>query len=437
MVSPAYPTINASVSKGFFVEMLVKDISLPMAIHDLIDNCIDGALKLKGKGKLDGLEINLKLSNREFLISDNCGGIDLDTATNYAFRFGRPKEAPGTSHSIGRFGVGLKRAVFKLGQHFTVLSTSEKSIFEVEVDVPVWERTKQWEFVFKSVEQSRESIADVRRGSTIRVTKLFDSVVEQFSLDHFLNTLRLSISERYQIHLERGISIKVNGLAIISAPIQFLVFKQQLLPAFKEVNYNGVSVREFVGIGEPKPDDAGWYVYCNGRMILRADQSGTTGWGRAGVERLPKYHNYFARFRGCVYFDSDDPASLPWNTTKDDVDHESGIYRSVLVDMVTLMKPVIAFLRDAAKERDDPEGFRPLNDLIALGQPVPVAKIKSQDTFIYEKSPPRPRGPRMIAVKFDKPIDLVEKVKRSLSVTSARAAGEGAFDYYVEMELDE
>ena len=62
--------------------------------------------------------------------------------------------------------------------------------------------------------------------------------------------------------------------------------------------------------------DGGWYIFCNGRMVVRADQSQLTGWGDSDGKRMPKYHPDFAFFRGYVFFDCQNAALLPWTTTK-------------------------------------------------------------------------------------------------------------------------
>lgn len=80
---------KASPTKAFFVQMLVKDVSLESAILDLVDNCIDGATRLRGDGSYAGLWVKVTVNRDEFVIDDNCGGIDVDLAKNYAFRFGR------------------------------------------------------------------------------------------------------------------------------------------------------------------------------------------------------------------------------------------------------------------------------------------------------------------------------------------------------------
>ena len=56
--------------------------------------------------------MNIAFSNDRFELTDNCGGFDKKTAGDYAFRFGRPDERPSADHSIGQFGIGMKRAQF-------------------------------------------------------------------------------------------------------------------------------------------------------------------------------------------------------------------------------------------------------------------------------------------------------------------------------------
>jgi len=108
--------INASPTKDFFISILVRDIKLVDAISDLVDNCVDGARRLNPAGDYKDLHINIEVNPQHFKITDNCGGISPEIAREYAFRFGRPKEAHNTPHSIGQFGVGMKRALFKMGK---------------------------------------------------------------------------------------------------------------------------------------------------------------------------------------------------------------------------------------------------------------------------------------------------------------------------------
>src|SRR5438067_1777019 len=100
--------IDAMPTKELFIDMLTRDISLIPAIIDLVDNSADGAKKDKGDGSLEDFWARLSIAPREFKLSDNCGGISVETAKKYAFRFGRPSGAPFVKHSVGQFGVGMK-----------------------------------------------------------------------------------------------------------------------------------------------------------------------------------------------------------------------------------------------------------------------------------------------------------------------------------------
>ena len=87
-----------------------------------------------------GLNIYLTVNKDYFEIKDNCGGFSIDTAKRYAFRFGRPEDAPKGNGTVGRFGIGMKRSLFKIGKNFIVESQSKQDAFKVEVDVDDWSK---------------------------------------------------------------------------------------------------------------------------------------------------------------------------------------------------------------------------------------------------------------------------------------------------------
>ena len=99
---------RATPTKAFFVEMLVRDVSLESAVLDLVDNSVDGAKRLLGEGPYENLWIRVQVQDSEFSIEDNCGGIDVETAKNFAFRFGRDPAVTPIERSLGVFGVGIE-----------------------------------------------------------------------------------------------------------------------------------------------------------------------------------------------------------------------------------------------------------------------------------------------------------------------------------------
>ena len=46
---------------------------------------------------------------------------------DYAFRFGRPGNVVPAKYATGKFGVGMKRALFKLGERFRIESATATS----------------------------------------------------------------------------------------------------------------------------------------------------------------------------------------------------------------------------------------------------------------------------------------------------------------------
>lgn len=151
---------DANPTKAFFVRMITRDITLEDCIFDLIDNSIDGAWELAGghplslddATDLSSYKISIHITEDGFKISDNCGGITLDDAADYAFTFGRKQDADTENFSIGVYGIGMKRAVFKLGSEIEIISTyqegSSLSSFRVPIDVEKWLASgdENWDF---------------------------------------------------------------------------------------------------------------------------------------------------------------------------------------------------------------------------------------------------------------------------------------------------
>ena len=99
---------NVYPTKAFFTNMITRDITLEDSILDLIDNSIDGASKCEGHPPIN-LDDNIDFSNYRisinaspggFSIIDNCGGMTLDDAADYAFTFGRRSDKQHADYSM-------------------------------------------------------------------------------------------------------------------------------------------------------------------------------------------------------------------------------------------------------------------------------------------------------------------------------------------------
>ena len=389
---------SAEPTKDFFIYMLTRDIPLERAIIDLIDNSVDGAksqLKKAGRDFKDenaynGFKINISFDVKEFSIEDNCGGFSKDAAENYAFKFGRPQEAniPQEEGTVGRFGVGMKRALFKIGDYFTVESRCNEDHFLVQEDVQNWrDESENWEFDFRDIDESiDEGISNFQHqedGTYIKVEKLNEAVAQDFRLKSFEKRMINEIEKTLNYSIERGLKIYVNEIELKSNPIQLLV-SSDLVPYFLEETINGVNVKIYTGVGEPDPNVAGWYIYCNDRMMVEKDKTNLTGWeggkkfyDESGVQ---KYHNKVAMFRGLVFFTSSDPSLLPMTTTKWGIDVNSTLYKTVRIKMINAMKQVLSDLNklDNADQRQNIVNNSSLVDIVAYNK-----EQKLSDEFIF------------------------------------------------------
>jgi len=193
-----------------------------------------------------------------------------------------------------------------------------------------------------------------------------------------------------------------------------------------------VSVKIYVGVAESDPRNCGWHIFCNGRLVLEGDKSWTTGWG----DLNPRYHPQFNMFRGFVFFDSDDPELLPWNTTKDGVDADSPIYKDVRGNMREMMRPVVDFLNELAEEKKKKEDRLrgSLAKAVKQAKKDPISRLPKSPTFIRPQRESLDLEEVLGTISYSKPAKQIERAKRILRVTSNKDVGERTFEYFLDRE---
>ncbi|TCK68457.1 ATP-binding protein [Acidipila rosea] len=439
--------IDAEPTKQFFVDMITRDIQLEQAVLDLVDNSVDGAQRYRGTDPkpLDGFEVTITVDANRFKIFDNCGGFDKETARDYAFRFGRPAEKPMPPHSIGQFGVGMKRALFKFGRHFMVQSSTEDEEWAVDVDVIEWEGYKAWTFPWAEFPETPQVSKD-EPGTLIVVDKLRPEVSARFGTEYFVNAIIGLIKSKHRQFIADGLSISVNGHHISATSLNLLI-TGSLRPGVDKLSFNGatgtlVNARIVVGIGESIPRDAGWYVVCNGRVILEADRRAVTGWGlvesEASKTSIPTFHNQYARFRGVVWFDSADSGRVPWNTTKTDVDQESPIWQKTFLRMVEMMRPVIDFMNELDREvEEQTKESSTLLGHLSHASRVNTETLQTKTPFTFpRRGDIAPAGPTMVKIQFSRPLPDIDFLANAFGLSSAKAVGERCFDLALRKQRD-
>ncbi len=440
-------------AKHFFVEMLTRDITLADAILDLLDNCVDGVRRThshKGDKPYVGFYADIRFDAKEFSITDNCGGISKKDASEYALMFGRPTNAsPKKDGTIGLVGIGMKRAMFKLGNHCFIHSHHKQDTFDVEI-TPAWlKNDKDWEL---TLETAKPRLS--KHGTKIRVSGLRDSVAEDFAEGSaFRLEFPFRVAEAFSLLIERGFEVKVNGVAI-KGSIPHLLWepavkgqKEFIRPYTFRDNINGVDVFLAFGFREPDKDDAGdrssqiyqtplagWTVSCNDRIVLYCDKSEVTGWG---AMNLPQYHTQFIYLSGVVEFHSNDTKNLPFTTTKRGVDQASVVFLKIRERMIEALRQFMTWTNEW-KER--PAADR--RQLFRQAASKPVHEIRQLIEREYRSTsaklgqPIKPKLPKAkvsttVNILFQKNQSDVDRVSRYLfddEEKAAKVVGEECFD---------
>jgi hypothetical protein len=439
-------TAKAVPTKQFFVSMLTRDISLDDAILDLIDNCLDGALRLADGGEVEYGKhfVRIKVAKDQFSIEDNCGGIPRDVAIKYAFKMGRDADdtRDADAETIGMYGVGMKRALFKMGADAIVKTRHGDDTFEVHIDSE-WLDDKDWgELPIMVASNASEKLA--KPGTTIVVKDLYPGVSKHFANAAFVNEVEIAISQHFTMFLQRGLKIELNGKAVKPVHVEVLVSKRKDGPApyVYRKTIDGVLVSITVGLNTSRRYDAdddddedgdfsgqresatsGWTVLCNDRAVIVGDKSRLTGWG----DGLPLYHDQFIVITGIIEFRAKDAKKLPVTTTKRALDTSSNVWLESLVKMKEGMRVWISYTnRWKNHPREDQASHwsdaKPMSLSRAIEAVSPRAASKrGSDTLEFDPRKvkgalpePKDSNPSARRIVFSRPAEEVRAVSMML-----------------------
>lgn len=442
---------EAQPEKRLFISLLTRDISLVDAVLDLIDNSINSAIilskreldepgdyiaLLRDEADIENLPmIDIRLSEERFSISDTCGGISYKMAEEHVFRFGRggdgeaDDEADDTAHDelrgdrLSVYGIGLKRAIFKIGDKIEIFSAHPEDGFSMDLTVSAWGRLKQqqWRIPIERTQGKMQG----SYGTNISITSLYPDIRRRISGGAVASELIKRIGRTYNYFLDRVVKISVNGSAV--PPID-LAFGDNT--ASKVFALDGVSCAVMAGISVPKgrfhtADVAGWYVFCNGRAVAFADKTAVTGWG----VQLPNFQPKHRPFIGLVFFTAEDPELLPWTTTKSAINQESAIWQHALTIMSAVGRQITGYLDSRYSDDGTEITLDELSDVAGKPASAFSAVATSDRTFSYKKAPRTDTS-----IQFRVKISEVDEVRGYLGRRSMSngEVGRTTFDYYLE-----
>lgn len=439
-------TANAHPTKRFFIQSLIRDLSLEDAILDLVDNSIDALVRKRNFSVSPSLlatpptngaerrpDVILQIGEDEFSITDYCGGIEPHRAETEIFRFGFVRSDPG---SLSVFGIGLKRAMFKIGRQITLESRTISGGFRVEIDAEQWmnedERWEDWTF---PVIETEAAASEEEAGTRITIRQLNPEAVMKIRAGGVLNSLRESLALTYSIFLQHLLRVNLNGVAV--QPKRLPLASSELAEyGHRKLNPEGVQVDLFTGLapreaGEWNAAIAGWYVLCNGRVVVAADKTQLTGWG----DQLPIFAPKYRGFIGIAFFFSQDPSRLPWTTTKRGLHQEAYVYQAVKKEMFIEGRRVISFLNrmypgDVSEEVPE----RKVVDTVAV---VDVGNYALDVERGFRPKISRSAPKTTVKVQYTAEIADIDRIRKTLGRPewSASTIGKHTFDHFLRTQV--
>ncbi|BDU70859.1 ATP-binding protein [Mesoterricola silvestris] len=315
-----------------------RDLSFFEANYELIDNSID---EWRRGGKIADLKIKINyditLGVGEF--EDNAGGMDDETVYK-VFIPGESTNDDLSKPMIGSFGMGAKKAIFRLSDGVRVVSCKSAD-FSSFSEVPEgWEKDPTW----KTLDGRTDAIG-------VGLTRFyFLRLILPPNLDD-ISVLRARIGEIYAPILRgneggKKVQISVNKSPVVAVPQIVYSGADGVEPrtyifqnTFKNLVNSGQDVElkfeltvglltHQPGEGTNREKDFGIDVYANGRLIQKYLKDefgfGTTGLGKNTVG---------SRFvRGELHI-SGHSLGIPWDTHKREYfkDHEVSIWLRTVI----------------------------------------------------------------------------------------------------------
>ena len=326
-------------AKEYLVNGMTKDVTIEECIFDLIDNSIDAYPDHTGEIVSDYKQytINLKIQRNLFSINDTGKGICLHLLKTDTLRFGTKTNHHTTS--IGYYGIGLNRAIFKLGRKINLVTETASERSSLFLDVSKFlQDNDTWLLPIETQALTEKT------GTFIEIKDLNKEVNDNFGDNDWISEFKNDISLRYSEFIKKNLIIILNDNPIpkVNPEIKKISDFKYIK---KEYSYNNIKIiieggqssqhsftyeKSYDKDKNATLKESGWFVYCNDRAVKLFDKSSDTGWDA-------KQHTQHAGFIGKVFFIGN-AGILPWNTSKTDVDLNNEIYKNALEKMRALFK---------------------------------------------------------------------------------------------------
>jgi hypothetical protein len=337
-------TIRTGIDPTFLTDTLTTDIELTDALFDLIDNSIDAARNhiVQTEYEKDeyglpndysGFEIKIRFTATSIVIVDNCIGVETETLVNNTFYTGKRSNH---KYGIGHYGLGLKRALLKAGCEFGLVTDNGNYLYKSVFDTESFSGNSEKKL------QAKQFPSTGRRRTMLVVSSLKENVISQVNDQIWFDNATQELKVRYSNFIRKGLTIKVvNSLKVgkktltIWPAVPEIRLSPLVHPIVDKIVDPNVNIDFTVGIhdmyrfageydhnakeNEKLTKTYGLYFICNDRVIVAATKEAKYGF-------TTQWHSEYGGFVCRVNITAENPAYLPWNTSKTELKVNSSLF---------------------------------------------------------------------------------------------------------------
>lgn len=251
------------IDKNFLRKTLTERENILTSLCKLIDNSIEAYDKLTYK-RDNICNVRIRINKSYITIQDNSGGIEKHVTDEEIFKIGN-----NTSDEFS--GIGLKKAILKLGN--TVIIDSNRADFSCKIQLSIknW-KAYDWSYTVEEEEYNNRLVS----GTRIQIKSLEEDVRRELDSEEFEGNL---VKELGKIYKQR---LKTNKLNLVLNNIRVtpVIVKGSVL-TYKRVDFNkdninfSLYIKLYKGF---KDEPNGLDLYINDDLIFNRKNTKVVKW---------------------------------------------------------------------------------------------------------------------------------------------------------------
>ncbi len=251
------------IDKNFLRKTLTERENILTSLCQLIDNSIEAYDKLTYK-RDNMCNVRIRINKSYITVQDNGGGIEKHVTDEEIFKIGNS-----TLDEFG--GIGLKKAILKLGNVVIINSNRADFSCKIQMSIKNW-NAYDWSYTVEEEEYNNRLVS----GTKIQVKSLEDDVKKEIDSENFEENLVKKLGKVYKQRLKNNkLNLVLNNIKVIPAVVKGTVL------TYKKANFNDNNINFSLYIKLYKAfqgESNGMDLYINDDLIFNRNNTKVVKW---------------------------------------------------------------------------------------------------------------------------------------------------------------